>query len=153
MATPTSTYDSLTDLSLGQVPQGVNDETYKELLDLHNAIEKLITASDTADAIFAAYIEKQRNNTEVNVDYTVLITDGTLEIDATAGDITVTFPLAADGSGYKYDAKRVDLVTGNKVTLVGTGELIDGRASGINLSTKSSYTIKGNEADNGYNII
>lgn len=154
MVAPSNTYNSNTALSLGSVPQVDDPVLYRELLDLHDAIEALLTSSDDADAIYSAYIAKQRNNTPVTGDYTVLITDGTLEIDATAGDITVTFPLAADGSGYRYNAKRVDLVTANKVTLVGTaGELIDGRASGINLSTKSSYTCKGNDADNGYNII
>ena len=155
MAAPQNTYNSNTALSLGNVPQGLDDnpELYTELLDVHDAIEQVLTASDDADAIFAAYIAKQRNTTTVSGDYTVVITDGTIEVDATAGDITVTMHPVAEGLGYRYDIKRIDLVTTNKVTLVGDGaELIDGRVGGINISTKSSYTVKTNNSS-AWNII
>jgi len=153
MASPISTYDSDIDLNLGQVPLEIEDPVvYQELLDIHNAIESLVTHSDVGDEAFAAYILKQRNNTEVSADYTILITDGTIEVDASGGDIIVTAHPVVEGEGFKYNIKRVDLVTANKVTLVGDGtELIDGRADGIKISTKSSYTIKSN--DTGWNII
>lgn len=152
MAAPNSTYNSNTDLSLGQVPQVEDEDLYIELLDIHNAIESLLKSSDSADGIALAYILKQRNNTEVITDYTVQITDGTIEVDASAGDITITLHPVADGEGYRYNIKRTDLVTTNTVTLVGNGiELIDDRANGIKVSTKSSYTVKSNRT--GWNII
>lgn len=154
MTAPVNTYDSNTDLALGQVPQVDDPELYVALLDMHNAIETLLKGSDNANAIFLAYLTKQRNNTAVSADYTITEFDGTIEVDASAGDITITARSVIGFDGYRYDIKRVDEVPANKVTIVGTAaELIDGRADGINLSTKSSYTIKANEAKDGYNII
>lgn len=152
MPAPSNTYDSLTDLSLGQIPQVEDDELYRELLDLHNAIESLLSSSDSADAIFLAFINKFRNFTEVSADYTVLITDGTLRVDASLGDITITLHPIAEGSGYRYGVKRVDTVTANNVTLIDDGgEPVDGHTAGINISTLSSYTVKSNST--GWDII
>lgn len=152
MPAPSNTYDSLTDLSLGQIPQVEDDELYRELLDLHNAIESLLSSSDAADAIFLTFINKFRNFTEVSADYTVLTTDGTIRVDATLGDITITLHPITDGSGYRYDVKRVDTVTANNVTLIDDGgELVDGHAAGINISILSSYTVKSNST--GWDII
>lgn len=154
MAAPINTHNSNTDLSLGQVPQVDDPVLYQELLDIHNAIEALLTSSDAGDAIALAYIAKKRNfsNPPVDSNYTVLITDGTIRVDASAGDVTVTMHPIASGLGFSYEIKRIDTVTTNKVTLVGDGtELIDGHASGINISTKSSYTVKANNV--GWDII
>jgi len=154
MGAPTNTYNSLTELSLGQIPQVDDDDLYIALLDIHNALEAILQSSDDADAIFAAYITKQRNNTAVNADYTVLVTDGTVEVDATAGDIIVTLHPVSEGKGFRYNIKRIDLVPANKVTLLGDGlELVDDRALGIKISTKSSYTVKANDDEDGWNII
>ncbi len=152
MATPINTYDSNTDLSLGAVPQVDDPALYEALLDIHNAIETLLTGSDAADAVFTAYIAKQRNNTIVTADYTIVETDGTIEVDASAGDVTITAQPVAEFEGYRYNIKRIDLVPANTVIIVGDGsELIDGRATGIKVSTKSSYTIKATLI--GWNII
>jgi hypothetical protein len=44
-----STYNSLTNLNLGQVPSGIEDPlVYEELLDIHNALEILLGAADVA---------------------------------------------------------------------------------------------------------
>ena len=52
MAAPVNTYDSNTNLYLGQVPIGrISEDLYRELLDIHNAIEVFLTNSDAADAI------------------------------------------------------------------------------------------------------
>lgn len=154
MGTPTNTYNSSTNLSLGNIPQVDDPQMYRALLDIHNALEILVTSSDDADGIFAAFLAKFRNVVSVTADYTVLITDGTIEVDASAGDVIVTMHPVAEGLGYRYDIKRVDAVTSNSVTLVGDGvEYIDGHIAGINISTKSSYTVKTNEARDGWSII
>jgi isoaspartyl peptidase/L-asparaginase-like protein (Ntn-hydrolase superfamily) len=145
MAAPTNTYDSNTDLSLGAVPQVDDPELYIALLDIHNAIETLLTGSDDGDAVFEAYIAKQRSVITVTGDYTVTTLDGTVRVDASTGDITVTLFAVSGFLGYKQYIKRVDEVFANKVTLVGDGlELVDDRADGINISTKSSYSVKSN---------
>lgn len=157
MAAPNNTYNSATDLSLGNIPQVADDETYQALLDLHNAIEILLTSSDDGNALFEAYIAKKRNNAQVATNYTVLITDGTIEVDASAGDITITLHLISAGIGYSYQIKRIDTTAANSVTLVGdatgTPELIDGHSAGINISTLSSYTVKTNASQDGWNIL
>lgn len=154
MAAPTSTYDSTTDLALGNVPQVEDELLYIELLDLHNAIETLLKSSDAGNAAFLAYLTKKRNfsNPPITANYTVLVTDGTIRVDASAGDVIVTMHPIAEGVGFSYEVKRVDSVTANTVTLVGDGtELIDTRAAGINISTFSSYKVKSNNV--GWDII
>lgn len=159
MTAPTNTYNSTTDLSLGNIPQVDDPQIYQALLDLHNAVEILLTASDGADALFTVFLAKYRNNTAVatgDSPYTVLITDGTIEVDATLGDVTVMLHPVADGIGYRCQVKRIDTVTANSVTLIGdtgTGELVDGHAAGINISTLSSYTVKANDDEDGWNIL
>ena len=149
MAAPTNTYDSNTDLSLGQIPQVDDPDLYIALLDIHNAIEALLTSSDDGDAAFAG---KFRNITEVAANYTVVAGDGTIRVDATAGDVVITMLSVVGITGFRYDVKRVDLVPANSVVIVGDGtELIDGRAAGIKVSTKSSYTVKAH--DTGWDII
>jgi len=152
MAAPTSTYNSNTDLSLGHIPQVEDPDLYNELLDIHNAIETLLTFSDAANGVFEAYIAKQRSVRTIISNTTITTLDGLIEVDATAGDITVTAHPVEGFLGYKYYIKRIDVVPVNKVTLVGDGlELIDDRANGINISTKSSYSIKSNLT--GWNIV
>ena len=155
MGAPINTYNSDAELNLSQVPEEIEDPIlYEALLDLHNALETLLTHSDDVDALFIAFLTKFRNNTLVTADYTVLVTDGTIEVDASAGDITVTFHPVSEGVGFRYDVKRVDEVPANTVIMLGDGaELIDDRVNGIKVSTKSSYTVKANDDADGWNII
>jgi hypothetical protein len=46
MPAPTNTYNSKTDLSLGQLTNINDPALYTALLDIHNAIETLLTSSD-----------------------------------------------------------------------------------------------------------
>lgn len=154
MAAPTNTYNSPTSLNLGQVPNNIEDESvYIALLDIHNAIEAILTSTDDGDILFQAYLAKKRNVTEISADYTVATTSGVIRVDATAGSVTITLPPVAAIKGYEFTVKRVDSVTfANKVTIIGTGaELIDGHAGGIDLYFLSSYVVKANTS--GWDII
>lgn len=155
MPAPTNTYNSVTNLSLGSIPQIEDEDTYKALLDIHNAIEILLTGSDDADALFTAFLAKFRKITAITVadsPYTVLPTDGTIRVDASGGAVSVLLPTVASAPGFRYDVKRVDTVAANAVTLDGTGaELVDAHASGVTISTLSSYTVKAHTT--GYDII
>lgn len=154
MPAPMNTYSSATRLALGSVPQVDDPVLYTALLDVHNALEAILTASDDADAIFAAFIAKYKANRKITANYTIQPTDGTIEVDASAGNITITLHPVADGIGFRYDVKRIDTVPANTVILVGDGtEYIDGHTTGIKISTKSSYTVKANSDENGWNII
>jgi len=152
-ALPT-TYNSTTNLSMGSIPKVGDPDTYLALLDIHNAIETLLKSSDADLATVFAYIAKRRafSDSVVIADYTVLVTDGTVRVDASAGDVIVTLYPVANGPGYRQEIKRVDETSGNSVTLLGDGtELVDGHAAGIDISILSSYTVKAH--DTGWDII
>ena len=154
MSAPTNTYNSATSLGLDLTPNDIEDEaTYRALLDIHNAIEAILTSSDSGAIFFQAYIDKKRNVTEVAADYTVATTDGEIRVDASGGDITITLPPVVSIKGYEFTIKRVDSVLfANKVTLVGDGaELVDGHAAGVDIYLLSSYTVKANTS--GWDII
>lgn len=154
MAAPTNTYNSLTSLGLSQVPNNIEDEdVYRALLDIHNAIEAILTSSDTGEISFQGYIDKKRNVTNVAANYTVATTDGTVRVDATTGSLTITLPPVAAILGYSFEIKRIDSVLfANKVTLVGNGaELVDGHAAGVDIYLLSSYKVKANAI--GWDII
>lgn len=57
---PTNTYDSLAELALGNVPSDINTEEglYRELLDIHNAIDGLVTFTGTDTTDSAQYISQ-----------------------------------------------------------------------------------------------
>tara|TARA_R110000772_G_scaffold68760_1_gene152351 strand:+ start:5442 stop:5906 length:465 start_codon:yes stop_codon:yes gene_type:complete len=154
MSAPTNTYNSPTSLNLGQVPNDIADESvYIALLDLHNAIEAILTSTDNGDTLFQAYLAKKRNVTEISANYTVATTDGNVRVDASGGSITITLPPVSAIKGYEFTVKRVDNVTTtNTVTIVGNGaELIDGHAAGVDVYLLSSYVVKANTS--GWDII
>ena len=143
MAGPPTTYESLIDLSLGSIPQVDDPELYRALLDIHNAIESLLKGSDAADLEFRNYIAKKRNTTDVNADYTVLTTDGSILVDTTAGDVTITLPeITSDIEGYEYDIKQV--AGANQTTVVGdsASDPVDGDATGITMDLLEAIPVK-----------
>lgn len=147
-----ATYSSDIVLNLGQVPNLEDKVLYKELLDIHNALEAIAVAASDSGETPTVFVDKFRNLTDVSVDYVVQITDGTVRVNAGLGDVVIRLPATSQGIGYRYDIKRIDTVPANKVTLIGTGaELIDGHVDGINISTKSSYTVKANSL--GWDIL
>ncbi len=136
MVAPINTYDSQTNLSLGQIPDVEDEVLYKELLDIHNAIESLLKGSDNANAIFAAYIAKQRNITVVtSTPYSVTADDGLILVDLTTLDINVILPTGEEFSGYSYEIKTFATAPTTKeclVTAVGAAP-IDDDAGGITI--------------------
>lgn len=145
MAAPTNTYNSFTDLSLGQIPQVDDPDLYSALLDIHNAIESLLTSSDDADGIFAAFIAKYRNITEVSDDYTVLATDSLIVVDITAKNIIITLPTGTEVAGYRFEVKAIadTLPSINNCTIVGEGGApIDDDVTGITIDALEAVPFK-----------
>lgn len=70
----------------------------------------------------------------VTANYTVLLSDGTIFVDCTAGPVTITLPTAAsaivNGQGQRVRVKKID-TTANAVTITATGGQIDGAASAV----------------------
>ena len=122
---PNSTYNSTTDLSIGKIPQVDDPELYRELLDIHNAIESLLKGSDTASAVFTAYIAKQRNVVRVTTDYMVTDLNGTVVMNAASNQVTATLPIASLQEGYMYSIKCEDDTNKAFVTTQGTETLGD----------------------------
>lgn len=146
------TYSSSTNLNLGQVPQVDDPELYKALLDIHNAIEILLTSSDSVNAQLLAFLAKSRAINLVVADYIFLPEDGIVLVDASAGDVAITLHTVLDYLGYRAIVKRIDSVWANKVTIVGDGaELIDGHAAGVDVSPLASYTMSATAT--GWSII
>lgn len=108
MAAPTNTYNSTTNLSLGAVPQLEDPELYRALLDVHNAIEILLTNSDDTNAIFLAYITKQRKVNLVTGTYLIADTDGTILLNASTVQTIAYLPSAATYVGFSYRVKCVN---------------------------------------------
>jgi len=143
MAAPINTYNSATNLNLGQVPTLDDPALYSDLLDIHNALEILLTSSDTGGAAFIEFLAKYRDITQVSTDYLVLAADGTVLVKATTSSVVVTLPVIASILGYRFEIKNISSGAINKVTLVGNGtELIDSHTGGIRISKGSSYTVK-----------
>lgn len=97
-----------------------------------------LTASSGAIALNGGQIVKR---TPISTNSTVTINDYYIEVDATAGNVTVTFPLTATlaGNPYVYVIKRIDS-SGNTVTVAGnTSQTVEGAAS-VTLTARQSKT-------------
>jgi hypothetical protein len=67
---------------------------------------------------------------------------GTVLVDATSGNLTVTLPLAADASDRRYTVKKID-VSANTVTIDGDGaETIDGSATQVLTTQYARITVQ-----------
>jgi len=122
---PNNNYDSTTDLSMGKIPQVDDPELYRELLDIHNAIESLLKGSDNADAVLTAYIAKQRNVVRVTADYQITDLNGTVIMNAASNQVTTTLPVASLQEGYMYSIKCEDDTNKAFVTTQGADTLGD----------------------------
>ena len=70
----------------------------------------------------------------VTANYTVVLSDGVIFVDASAGPVTITLPLASsaivNGQGQRVRVKKID-TTANAVTISATGGLIDLAANAV----------------------
>lgn len=78
---------------------------------------------------YAQYGGDGRSSTDVDADYTLLLTDDQLLVDCSDGPVTISLPTASSASGYGFSAKKID-GTGNSVILDPNGsEQIDNRTT------------------------
>jgi len=79
----------------------------------------------------------------VNSNYSVLATDGTILVDATSANVTITLPNAATNLGLKQVIKRID-TSANTIVVNSISGTIDGVANiGIN-TVWQAYTLQSN---------
>lgn len=128
MSAPINTYNSQTNLNLGQVPTDLESETlYRDLLDIHNALEILLTSSDDGDALFQAFIDKQRAVTDpiTDVSYNITTLNGTVLLDASLNSVTANLPTAVGFKGYLYTVKCIDDTFGAFVDTLEASETLE----------------------------
>lgn len=174
-----TTYSSNTNLGLAQVPQLEDPELYDALLDIHNAIEKLLTGSDSADTIldrdlvalgaaltelrndfdalllrFNNYIAREEASISIAANYTMVATDNMVLVTALTADVIVTLPPAIASFVQDYTIKVVAKDPAIVVLVVGNNsEPIDGKVTGIRLSANASLTVKANQDLLAWSII
>ena len=78
----------------------------------------------------------------VSADYTVLLTDGMINVDASAAPVTISLPAAADANRKEFTTKKID-ATGNNVT-ISASSTIDGSPTVITNTQWTSITVKSN---------
>ena len=136
MGAPTNTYSSNINLNLGHVPPVEDRNLYEYLLDLHNALEILVTAQTDAVAL-------DNKITLITTDYAVLATDRTIFVDASAGSIIITLPASGTVAGAAFDIKVLAQGTGYTISVIGFGaEIIDDYATGVGLDIWEDITCR-----------
>lgn len=87
-------------------------------------------------------VDGQQTRKTTTTPYTVVVTDRTLLIDATAGNKTVTLPTAATSKWRILTVKKIDS-SGNTVTIDGNGaETIDGALTKVIEFQYNSFTVQ-----------
>jgi hypothetical protein len=100
-----TTYDSLGNLNLSQVPlvnKSEDEDLYNELLDIHNAIEILMTHTDSNDSGL------NRDVKIITEDFIITDTEGTLIAVALTEDVDLLLPSAVNITGKRYNLKCID---------------------------------------------
>lgn len=126
------------DLQLGNIPQDLSDPQllYEELLNLHTALEILLTKVDELEpdtGTLTDYINKQRGVTATgSLTYYIAATDGMVLLSGLANACTAVLPVAADVAGHRYTIKCVDDTHAVDVLPSGV-ETIDGDAGSFQL--------------------
>jgi len=89
-------------------------------------------------------IDRHTHIRTVTVDENVALTDGTILVDATSGDVTLTLPTALSAESMIYHFKKID-ASSNQMIIDGNGsETIDGALNKQTNLQYATYTIQSN---------
>jgi hypothetical protein len=94
----------------------------------------------TVDNILASGGGQSAPSKTVNSNYTILVSDGTILVDASGGPVSITLPTAASANGLIFNIKKIDS-SANAVTLVG---IIDGDTNPTILFPEQNAEIQSN---------
>ncbi len=83
---------------------------------------------------------------DINSDYTANENNGTILVDASTGDVTVTIPAANSVKGLKYSIKKVDIST-HKVIIQPLAGTIDGQSNRFTDVPWQGFVIQSNGAN------
>ncbi len=85
--------------------------------------------------------------------YTGTADDGSIEVDATSGAVTITLPAVSGAAGRIYTIKKTD-ASGNAVTVdPNASETIDGATTASLASQYSTITIQANAAGTAWHKV
>ena len=125
MASPTNTYDSLIDLSLGHVPTDIQDPAvYKELLDIHNALERMVAAfTDSTPGIVASHNDLTGISTDQHHNELHNI-DSHTDVDTVTDPPVLSESLTWDGTNWvpspvRAEAWPTGLIDGGELNISG----------------------------------
>lgn len=133
-----SIYEILTNKSTSTTLASASNTTYPSTLAVKTYI-------DNEDAVY----QKKISGTPLTANYTATLTDHTLLVDATSGNLTITLPTAASAynttsGGYVFTVKKID-TSANTVTIKGDGaETIDGVNTQVLSTQWMSYQVQSN---------
>jgi hypothetical protein len=99
--------------------------------NLANATDVNVVTVDAAGLVHKrdiTYLLALTSIIDINSDYTATENNGTILVDASSGDVTVTIPAANSVKGLKYSIKKVD-VSNNKVIIQPLAGTIDGQSN------------------------
>ncbi len=102
MAAPPNSYNSVVNLRLGSVPQGIQDKyVYEDLLDVHNAIEQLAFQGTRNSESSVISFPAGTSTIEILPEY------GTILVNASLGDVTVILYPPSAGIGNSHNVKQI----------------------------------------------
>lgn len=143
-----SSYNSVTDIQLGNVPQVDDPTMYSALLEIYTAIEALTTAfSDTEEGLAARvaalenYVNARLNVVTITSDHTISITDGTIVVDASSNMVTVYLPQVSGYAGSEFNIKVKSAKYGVFISPY-LAETIDWSADDVQVYKHESVTLK-----------
>lgn len=150
--------NSATDIHLGNVPDGIEDPAiYEAFLNVHTAIEALLTAFGDVDTgtnavvdWLQAYVLARTNVVTITTDTTLTSLNGTVLIDSTSNDVTATLPTAVGIAGTRFVVKHTTAVNLGKVATFGAEE-IDSETGDFELYPDEAATFQSNGV--GWEII
>jgi len=147
-----STYDSTTNLNLGQVPIGIQDPlVYDELMDIHNALETLLKGADSnilANRVIVSDSSTLAGDLLSNVEYFI---DGIIDMQGES----ITVPSGGlHIVGYDFDTSKLISSTSSAVLfdspVGGSGNLtirsLAIEMSGTGAEVYNLVSVSGNEA-------
>lgn len=104
-------------------------ELIQALTDYFNNLEDGVTEA------------RRPNIKNITANYTVLVDDHTILVDATAGAVTLTLPVAVKSSRRTVSVKKTDASVNNVVLIAASGDLIDGAATSSLTTQYESITV------------
>jgi len=163
---PGSTYDLLKSASIQRIGNSTDLKLAVELglLRFKNRRRENIDTSDIYDNIIPAVLadtrvaeeaeratELVRNTKTVSSDYTAVLDDDVILVDASAGEVTITLPSAIGINGYCFNIKRISDGSNNVIVAAPSEESIDGEDSQAITQQYMSFPIISNGS--GWHIL